>query len=339
MIFSPIERQAFCVVHNNKCCYCSRVIHPHDTQLDHIIPQSTNNLKELKKKYSLSSDFEIHGYENILPSCAICNKKKSNSLDTSIAILLGQANKKKERIESEVKKLDKKYKKSKVVECTIPFRLEFKDKIKEGFVNKSILVDFEEIPVKMLNSHIKSLTLHNEEDEKREVKNISEYREAKKEGYFAKSTYDIKDESSFVEMNAILFNLEIATFPQVCWFSNQDFHFNDLNLIDSSIANIFVNIDGYFLEPKQTLKPISELVDLKKIRVIENDAQNLHFEYDGYGKKIKELLRGDFTKTGYEEILCSVYEYSIEGTLGVPYTVILKKSESGSLAHAKLIFY
>jgi hypothetical protein len=226
-----------------------------------------------------------------------------------------------------------------VVECTIPFRLEFKDKTKEGFVNKSILADFEKIPVKMLNSHIEFLTLHNEEGKKRKVKNISEYREAKKEEYFAKSTYDIKDESSFIEMNAILYNLEIATFPEICWFSNQDFLLNNLNLIDSSIANNFISIAGSFLEPKQTLESISKLVDLKKIRVIENDAQNLHFEYDGYGKKIKELLRGDFTKTGYEEILCSVYEYRIEGTLGVPYTVILKKSESGSLAHAKLIFY
>lgn len=327
------------MVHKNKCSYCSRGIHPHDTQLDHIIPQSTNNLKKLKKEFSLASDFEIHGYENILPSCAKCNNKKSDLVSTSTVFYLNEATKKKRQIEREVKKLDKKHEKSKVIECTIPFKLEFKNKTKEGFVNKSILEDFEEIPVKMLNSHIESLTLHNEEGEERKVEDISEYREAKEEGYFAKSTYDIKDESSFIEMNAILHNLEIATFPQICLFSNQDFLLNNLNLIDSSIANNFISIAGYFLEPKQTLEPISKLTDSKKIRVIENDAQNLHFEHDGYGKKIKELLRGDFTKAGYEEILCSVYEYSIEGTLGVPYTVILKKSEPNSLAYAELIFY
>ena len=104
--------------------------------------------------------------------------------------------------------------------------------------------------------------MHNEEGKKRKVKNILEYREAKKEGYFAKSTYDIKDESSFIEMNAILYNLEKATFPKICWFSNQDFHLDNLNLIDSSIANNFIH--GDFLEPKQTLKSISKLTDSKK---------------------------------------------------------------------------
>ncbi|WP_327330577.1 HNH endonuclease (plasmid) [Streptomyces sp. NBC_01208] len=63
-----------------RCYMCGRPKDYTDTQIDHLIPQSSSvaELKNARKQYSLTSSFDLHGPENLAPICSKCNREKSN---------------------------------------------------------------------------------------------------------------------------------------------------------------------------------------------------------------------------------------------------------------------
>jgi 5-methylcytosine-specific restriction endonuclease McrA len=84
--FSPHQRHAIWTVHLEKCYICSKPIDLQSMQVDHIIPESLLGKKDEFSKvisdFGLSADFEINSYSNWLPSCGVCNGKKSNNIFT-----------------------------------------------------------------------------------------------------------------------------------------------------------------------------------------------------------------------------------------------------------------
>ncbi|MGW1124361.1 HNH endonuclease [Streptomyces sp. NPDC002526] len=63
-----------------RCCMCGRPKDYTDTQIDHLIPQSSSEaeLKDARTQYSLTSSFDLHGPENLAPICSKCNHAKSD---------------------------------------------------------------------------------------------------------------------------------------------------------------------------------------------------------------------------------------------------------------------
>lgn|SRR5574343_921792 len=328
--FTPRERQAFCIVYKNKCNYCGRNITYYECELDHIIPRSVgiDKLSTLKEQHNLSENFRLDSYENILPSCTKCNKEKSASVKehTVLATYLAKAKEKAPKILNQVEKLNKKYELDKDYSITISFQVEFRDGIVRGPINKGLITELEHKHIKFLNQYELHLTLTNDNRaEPKNVCNIAEYRDAIKNGFFAASTYSMKSEVSFIVMNSILYWLETAKVPIICSFSNINFYLYKLDLIDSSLTEISIQISGDFQDYKATSRPMSQLIKKNKIKVINTGNDILHIESEnGYGKVIRECLRGDFLGNGCQEILCSVYEYMIGGTLGVNYMIVLK---------------
>jgi hypothetical protein len=50
-------------------------------QIDHVVPESligTPKLEAVKTQLNLPSHFDVNGFENWLPACAHCNRRKSN---------------------------------------------------------------------------------------------------------------------------------------------------------------------------------------------------------------------------------------------------------------------
>ena len=79
--FSPFERHAVWTVHGERCYMCTHQVDLKSMQVDHVVPESligTQELESVKTQLNLLSDFDINGFENWLPACAPCNRRKSN---------------------------------------------------------------------------------------------------------------------------------------------------------------------------------------------------------------------------------------------------------------------
>lgn len=72
-----IVRRALWNTYNKKCFYCNNPIQFNNFNVDHIIPESMGN-EEAIKLYDLQEDFELNCYLNLVPTCFVCNSKKSN---------------------------------------------------------------------------------------------------------------------------------------------------------------------------------------------------------------------------------------------------------------------
>lgn len=335
MVFSPRERQAFCEVYKNICVYYSRSIHPHDVELDHIIPVSKKDeVKKIREKFSLPEANDINDYANILPCCSRCNKQKSDKIyDTTIATFLSKAQENKQAIEKLFQKIEDKYIASRSVVCTIPFTLIFKNEHRKGWCNKGEIVGLTENCIASHNGNY--LTLTNDRDDKIVVKNTVEYREAISDGYYAYTTFDMKEEHNFIVMSSVLYNLESAQFPKICNLSNQKFFLDKLDMIDASLSLSSIQISGDYKDYQTTGRTISQDTRSGELKIINSTENCLHLDRNGHIKIIRELLRGDFSNSGYEEILCSVYECFTEGTLGASHMIILSKESPDSLVQSK----
>jgi hypothetical protein len=64
-----------------KCFWCDDPITFDACQIDHVIPVSVATpIAALRDQYGLSPSFEIDGFENWVPSCARCNRRKRAKL-------------------------------------------------------------------------------------------------------------------------------------------------------------------------------------------------------------------------------------------------------------------
>ena len=80
--FTAAEREAIWLAHGKKCAYTRKLLDVSNFHIDHIIPESLTKdpaaLKDKIAKLNLPDDFNIHGYENLLPCCPSANYQKSD---------------------------------------------------------------------------------------------------------------------------------------------------------------------------------------------------------------------------------------------------------------------
>ena len=78
-----IERRAIWQVHGKRCAYCRDPLSFAEAEIDHVLPESlAKNADEwhrIRSEQGLTDDFDIDGFENLLPSCRPCNSRKSGT--------------------------------------------------------------------------------------------------------------------------------------------------------------------------------------------------------------------------------------------------------------------
>lgn len=90
---SAPERFGLWKAWSGKCVSCSEPVLFKDVQIDHLIPIDAVSAAEDRQKilalYKLPADFDFAGLDNCAPTCARCNRRKSNStFDASPALIL-----------------------------------------------------------------------------------------------------------------------------------------------------------------------------------------------------------------------------------------------------------
>lgn len=86
---SAVHRYAIFTVHREKCYQCGRPLNLLEYQVDHVIPQilGADAVQKLLVEYGRPANFDLQGFENLLPSCAPCNREKNDStLDSSVLV-------------------------------------------------------------------------------------------------------------------------------------------------------------------------------------------------------------------------------------------------------------
>ncbi|MFF1613534.1 HNH endonuclease [Amycolatopsis sp. NPDC058278] len=63
-----------------KCSWCPKLLDDQPTEIDHIVPQDSNEAtrERMKHQYSLSENYDIHAPYNLAPICRPCNAEKGN---------------------------------------------------------------------------------------------------------------------------------------------------------------------------------------------------------------------------------------------------------------------
>jgi|GEM_PF-5719101 len=94
--FTGAFREVLWVAHHERCFYCKRPLAFMVMEIDHLLPEALlKNKQELKAiitRLGQPDDFNILGFENLVPSCEPCNKEKSSLLlaDGAVSIQLAK---------------------------------------------------------------------------------------------------------------------------------------------------------------------------------------------------------------------------------------------------------
>jgi HNH endonuclease len=96
-------RQAIWEAHAKKCAYTGAPIDWSELEIDHIIPLNGDPARkaDLQSKGIIGTNFDVNGFENLLPTKRNLNNQKSNFVpnDASVVFFLGLAAKSKEKVE------------------------------------------------------------------------------------------------------------------------------------------------------------------------------------------------------------------------------------------------
>ncbi len=364
--FSPFEREAIWLAHSKKCVYTSELIDINNFHIDHIIPEKLCNqpdeLIRVKKKFGLSHEFNLNGYENILPCRPDANLKKGQLIfdPSQMHFFLAIASNKKTLIAKHLETIKNRNIRGKTLillqQCLERGDLTAEDVVKiieennnnpeEIFklielmkfadateiqaLAKSEINELREKQICLgLNHHIKGVTLTNDNEDTLFVQNCKDYDSAINNGYFALTNFDIKMSVFFEQQCGLLSSLQNAKVPEVSFINDPKVSAMDLDLLPFSIFPY----TGECLDEIDELNTYQNKIDdgTLTIRNLKQNILRIEETEGGMGQLLIEVARADFNGNGIEDILLFQSCYSTEGTLGYGGILILSRKSGNSL--------
>lgn len=358
--FTAAEREAIWLAHGKKCVYTRKLLDVSNFHIDHIIPESLTKdpaaLKDKIAKLNLPDDFNIHGYENLLPCCPSANYQKSNLILPRPDFYLGIAAAKKERVEANLERIEKREYSGKAL-ILLQQHLERGDLTPQEiaeilhqhserpedvfeliesmhFANGSEVKSIAKADIKSLwdlpicfgEYYIDGLPFTNEEGKQIFVRTCREYEFAYEQGYLPKNNAILKMSVRFNQRSGLLKSLQAAKTPQQSFISNPKVGVVDLELLPMSLFP-WIGDEPDCTELDATYQKMVEVGEL----VVKRVSQNLLIiEGDAMGQRLIEVVRADLNGDGIEDILLFEYCYAIGGTLGYGGNRILTRKSSDS---------
>ena len=355
---SAAEREAIWLAHGKRCAYTTELLDPKTFHIDHIIPESLAKdpaaFKAKKVELDLSDDFNIHGYENLLPCCPRANIQKGNSILSSVNFYLSIAEAKKEKVEAHLNRIEKQERSGKIFfllqqgiergdfthgEVTESLQqysehpetvfeliesIQFANSSEVRSLAKADIKHLWDLPICLDKYYRDGLPFINEKGKKIFVRTCREYESACEQGYLPESNAILKMSVSFHQRCGLLKSLQSATTPQQSFISNPKIGVVDLELLPLSL---FPWIEDE-LESKELDKTYQSKVREGEL-VIKGVSQNsLIIEGYGMGQWLTEVVRADLNGDGIEDMLLFEYCYATGGTLGYGGNRILTRQSS-----------
>ena len=357
---SAAEREAILLAHEKKCAYTRKLLDESNFHIDHIIPESlTKDPAALKNKIAelnLPDDFNIHGYENLLPCWPGANYQKSDLILHNLNFYLSIAAAKKEKIETNLECIEKRNNSGKgfiLLQQHIERGDIDRDKAEEIFqqysecpaaifeliesmpfanssevksIAKADIESLWDLPICLGEYYRDGLPFTNEKGKKTFVRTCREYESVCEQGYLPESNAILKMSVGFHQQCGLLKSVQSATTPQQSFISNPKVGIVDIELLPMSLFP-WIGDEPDCTELDATYE--------KKVKdgelVVKGVSQNsLIVEGDAMGQRLTEVLRADLNGDGIEDILLFEYCYATGGTLGYGGNRILtRKSSAG----------
>ncbi|MEP9294207.1 HNH endonuclease signature motif containing protein [Enterobacter hormaechei] len=361
--FNSIEREAIWSAHNKKCAYTGQSIVINGFHIDHIIPEhlseKPDELSEIKSTLGLPDDFDVFGYENLLPCCVATNlqKGKGNFEEAHARYFLNLANKKKPEIIKNIENIKRRNDKAKALLITqqhlesgnisindlqsilnqsnsddmynLMVSLKISDEESINVIRKSDMEDLWNQKVILGdNNDVEGVVLRNSENETMLVKTSREFLDASEKGFHADTTYTMKMASYFEWQCGLLKAISRSILPTESYIETPKASIFDVDLLPYYIfPNLSQSVDD-IIDRTSTYQDMLNN-NLIKITQIKNNL--LRVENDVMGQQLVEVVRADFTGDGYESILCFEYVWATEGTFGRGGILILTRKAQDAL--------
>ena len=355
---SAAEREAILLAHGKKCAYTRKLLDESNFHIDHIIPESlTKDPAALKNKVAelkLPDDFNIHGYENLLPCCPGANYQKSNLILHNLNFYLSIAAAKKEKIEANLEHIEKRNNSGKgfillqqhiergdidrdtaeeiFQQCSerpetifeLIESMPFANSSEVKSIAKADIESLWDLPICLGEYYRDGLPFTNEEDKKTFVRTCREYESACEQGYHPESNAVLKMSVSFNQRCGLLKSLQSATTPQQSFISNPKVGVVDIELLPMSL---FPWIGD---EPDCTELDATYQKKVKDGELVVKGVSQNSLIIEGYamGQRLIEVVRADLNGDGIEDILLFEYCYATGGTLGYGGNRILTRKSS-----------
>ena len=360
---SAEEREAIWDAHGRKCAYTGKLLDVNNFHIDHIIPESlSKDSATLKWKIAtldLPADFDIHGYENLLPCQPRVNLQKHDSILPSTRYFLDVAASKKAKIEANLDYIEKHNSRGKALillrQCLesgdlTPHEvseflqcyseqpeaifeliegMQFADGTEVKSIAKADIEDLRDLPIHMGKNKTNGVTLTNRKNEKIHVHTCREYDAALERGYFPYSNYDISMASWFKYPCGLLNLLETATIPQRSFIPTSKEGLFNLELLPLSLFPVVSDFEqtyGYNIENVT----YQDQVEKELLKVTDMGHNWFSCEDDVLEQHLTEVARADFNGDGIEDILFFESVHATQGSFRFYQIIILtRKSIDG----------
>ena len=360
--FPTSKRAAIWRAHECRCVYCTELVTFADLDIDHIIPdhlkEKPEQLAELLNEYGLNNDFDVDGLLNLVPSHRHCNlQKRGQVLPKSRALhFLSIAESKyykASKIESELREQVSKDNfrvllqvaldegrlsvnelnliVARYIESQDMFEVltafSFVDSDLKGFLSSADADSLYDRPILPRLHGLDKLTMHKlDSAEKIEVKTCREWAEAVLDGYYALTNYDIKEETFFKRVYALIIALAKAKVPKHKFISDQKVSISDFDLLPVTLLPASDNHSFAELQQFESHGVhISDLIAQGKVKIVTSSPFSLMLHYKYMGLSLNEILRADLNDDGFEDLLLGSYVWALEGTFGGGGTVVLTR--------------
>lgn len=311
-------------------------------------------MKEKIAELNLPDDFNIHGYENLLPCCPIANYQKGNLILSRPDFYLGIATARKDIVEFNLDRIEKRQNRGKasillqqqlelgnlshgeVAEILQQYSerpevifeliesMQFANSSEVKSIAKADIDSLWDLPICLGEYYIEGLPFTNEEGKQIFVRTCREYEFAYEQGYLPKNNAILKMSASFIQTSGLLKSLQSATLAQHSFISNPKVGIIDIELLPISLFPLY----------KEDFKSTEfDTTYQCKVRegelIVKGVSQNsLIIEGEAMGQRLIEVVRADFNNDGVEDILLFEYCYAIGGTLGYGVHLILTRKSS-----------
>jgi hypothetical protein len=361
--FPTSKRAAIWQAHDHRCIYCTELVAFADLDIDHIIPEhlkeKPEQLSVLLKDYELGN-FDIDGLMNLVPSHRHCNlQKRGQILSKSRALhFLSIAESRYDKackIEFELKEQAKKDKFTVLLQVALDegrisseqlaslitrysetqnifevlSTFPFVDSELKGFLSSTDIDSLYDRPILPRRYGLETLHMGrktSESEERIEVKTCHEWAEAVSDGYYALTTYDIKEETYFKRVYALVAALAKAKVPKHSFISEQRVSIANFDLLP---VTLLPALSGDDVEELQRFKSegvhILELIKQGRVKIVSSSPLSLTLHYNYMGLCLNEILRADLNDDGIEDLLLGIYSWALEGTFGAGGTVALTR--------------
>lgn len=346
--------------HGRRCIYCGDPLAYRELEIDHVIPKHLGSnpqaLGELLLSLELPFDFDLNDRRNLLPAHNHCNARKSGSvfLPQNIRFFLELTYRLAERVTSEERRYLRRSRgdrilaglqlalesgdltREQVAKLVSPAKsqdafevlqsIEFSSRIVAGFLERADVASLLDELLLPRRHGLDELNMSHDSGDKRAVRTCREWAEARAAGYYALTTYGIKEEAFFKRAYSLIQAFSRASAAESTFVDVSQAGLDSLDLLPASLLPALSRDDVRALAALDAKGvSIGELVRSEEVHVDDSSRNHLSLRYAHMGKAFWASLRADLNSDGIEDVLVSTYEWAPGGTFGAGHVTVLTR--------------